>query len=33
MVTIEDLVQELERETDATRRTLARIPDELPLSR
>jgi uncharacterized damage-inducible protein DinB len=28
MVTIEDLVQELERETDATRRTLARIPED-----
>ena len=28
MVTIDDLVQELEHETDATRRTLARVPND-----
>jgi uncharacterized damage-inducible protein DinB len=28
MVTIEELVEELERETDPTRRTLARVPDD-----
>ena len=28
MITIDDLVQELEHETDATRRTLARVPND-----
>lgn len=28
MMTIEDLVEELEQETDATRRTLARVPND-----